>query len=190
MAPRAVLQYPHQLLKQKSKPIERFDEELASLFADLTDTMRAHPGCVGLAAVQIGVLKRALVVDVSGSPRAGENRGLLCLVNPEILEASRWKISREGCLSFPRLVADVKRARRLLLRAYSPEGKKMEWASVDFEAVALQHEIDHLDGILFLDRIRSAADLHERRSAPLQYPLHPDKIKKQADPPDIPLRRG
>jgi peptide deformylase len=106
---------------------------------------------------------RALVVDVSASPRAREPHGLLRIANPEVVEASQWKIGREGCLSFPDLLANVKRAQRLRLRGTDPAGAPLELACVGYEAVALQHEVDHLDGIVFLDRIRSSRDLFERR---------------------------
>jgi peptide deformylase len=105
---------------------------------------------------------RALLVDASRSKRPNENQGLLCLVNPVILEASQWKVSREGCLSFPDLLANVKRAQRVRVRAVDAEGKPFEMIASGFEAVAIQHEMDHLDGILFLDRVRSSKDLIER----------------------------
>jgi peptide deformylase len=130
---------------------------------DLEETMRAHPGCVGLAAPQVGHDLRCLVVDVSSSPRAVENHGTLRLVNPRILEATQWKTSREGCLSFPDLLANVKRAQRIKVAALDEAGVPVGFVAVGFEAVALQHEIDHLDGVLFLDRIRSSKDLYERR---------------------------
>jgi peptide deformylase len=158
-----VLVYPHPLLKQPAAAADPRDPELARIFEDLVDTMRHHRGCVGLAAPQIGRLVRALVVDVSASPRARDPHGLLRLVNPEIVEASQWKVGREGCLSFPELLANVKRAHRLRLRAFDPAGAALEVATGGFEAVALQHEIDHLDGLVFLDRIRSSRDLFERR---------------------------
>jgi peptide deformylase len=158
-----VLLYPHPLLKTPAEPARPGDPELASVFADLLDTMRHHPGCVGLAAPQIGRLVRALVVDVSASPRAKEPHGLLCLVNPVVREASQWKIGREGCLSFPDLLANVKRAQKLRIEALSPQGEPLDLACTGYEAVALQHEVDHLDGLVFLDRIRSSRDLFERR---------------------------
>ena len=162
MAVRPVLTYPHPLLKEKALEIPG-GPTLEAVFTDLADTLRHHPGCVGLAAPQIGYPYRCLVVDVSGSPRAGENHGFLRLMDPKILEASQWKWGREGCLSFPDLLANVKRAQKLRLAALDQAGNPVEWVCVDFEAVALQHEIDHLDGILFLDRIRSTKDLFERK---------------------------
>ena len=158
-----VLVYPHPLLKKPAAPADPRDPELARVFEDLVDTMRHHRGCVGLAAPQIGRLVRAMVVDVSGSARAREPHGLIRIANPEIVEASQWKIGREGCLSFPDLLANVKRAHKLRLRGVDPGGEPVDLGTVGFEAVALQHEVDHLDGLVFLDRIRSSRDLFERR---------------------------
>jgi peptide deformylase len=157
-----VLIYPHPLLKTAAPPADPRDPELARTFDDLVDTMRHHRGCVGLAAPQIGRLVRALVVDVSASPRARDAHGLLRVVNPVVSEATQWKIGREGCLSFPDLLANVKRAHRIRIRGLSPEGAPLDLVCVGFEAVALQHEVDHVDGFVFLDRIRSSRDLFER----------------------------
>ncbi len=126
------------------------------------DTLRAFPGCVGLAAPQVGAMVRCLVVDVSASSRAGQSHGLLQLANPRLVEASQWKISREGCLSFPNLLANVKRAQKIRVSALDPSGLPLDLTCTGYEAVAIQHEMDHLDGILFLDRIRSSKDLFER----------------------------
>ena len=158
-----VLTYPHPLLKEKIPESAARDPLGAAALSDLVETMRYHEGCVGLAAPQIGHKVRALVVDVSRSARPGENHGLLKLINPEMLEASQWKVGREGCLSFPNLLANVKRAQKIRVRAFDADWNPMELTCVGFEAVALQHEIDHLDGVLFLDRIRSSKDLFERR---------------------------
>lgn len=158
--------YPDPLLKTATPLADPADPALAGVFADLVDTLRHHPGCVGLAAPQIGRLVRAMVVDVSSSPRAREHHGLLCLVNPVVQEASQWKISREGCLSFPDLLANVKRAQKIRLQAVDREGRRVDLPCTGFEAVALQHETDHLDGIIFLDRIRSSRDLFERHRGP------------------------
>ncbi len=163
MAVVPVLTYPHPLLKRPAPLAAPGDPEIARVFEDLVDTMRHHRGCVGLAAPQIGRLVRALVVDVSASPRAREPHGLLCIVNPVISGASQWKIGREGCLSFPDLLANVKRAQKIRIQGAAPDGRSLDLGCVGFEAVALQHEVDHLDGIVFLDRIRSSKDLFERR---------------------------
>jgi len=164
MAVQTVLTYPDPRLKQASPETDLKNPRWAGLFTDLVDTLRAFPGCVGLAAPQIGAMARCLAVDVSSSPRGGENHGLVLLVNPRLVEASQWKIGREGCLSFPDLLANVKRAQKTRLTGLDPAGRLLELSCVGFEAVAIQHEIDHLDGILFLDRIRSSKDLFERRT--------------------------
>ncbi len=163
MAVQTVLTYPDPRLKQASPETDLQNPRWAGLFTNLVDTLRAFPGCVGLAAPQIGAMARCLVVDVSSSPRAGENHGLLRLVNPRLLETSQWKIGREGCLSFPDLLANVKRAQKIRLAALDASGQPVDLSCSGFESVAIQHEMDHLDGILFLDRIRSSKDLFERR---------------------------
>ena len=165
MPTRPVLTYPNPILKQEMPEMGVEDLGWEAILADLADTMVSHPGCVGLAAPQIGHLARCLVVDVSRSSRGAENHGLLQLVNPRILEASQWKVSREGCLSFPDLLANVKRAQKIRVTAMNERKEKVELACVGYEAVAIQHEIDHLDGILFLDRIRSSKDLYERKKS-------------------------
>jgi len=173
MAVLQVLTYPHPALKEKAPEGTPGDPLLEEALRDLEDTMKAHPGCVGLAASQVGRNLRCLVVDVSSSPRALEHHGTLRLVNPRILEATQWKVSREGCLSFPDLLANVKRAQKLRLSAFNGKGEPLEILTTGFEAVALQHEIDHLDGLLFLDRIRSSKDLFERRKEPQKSLLQP-----------------
>lgn len=166
MAVVPVLIYPHPLLKKKAPVADPADPQLARVFEDLVDTLRHHRGCVGLAAPQIGHLVRALVVDVSGSPRARDHHGLMRIVNPVLAESSQWKIGREGCLSFPDLLANVKRAQKARVQGLGVQGEPLDLACTGYEAVALQHEIDHVDGIVFLDRIRSSHDLFERRRRP------------------------
>ncbi|HUO58563.1 MAG TPA: peptide deformylase [bacterium] len=174
MAVRPVLTYPHPMLKEKASGVP-IGPTLEQVLLDLTDTLRHHPGCVGLAAPQIGYPYRCVVVDVSGSPRAGENHGFLRLVGPRILEATQWKWGREGCLSFPDLLANVKRAQKLRIAALDVQGQALELRCQGYEAVAIQHEMDHLDGILFLDRIRSSKDLFER-----QKPAAPTLIMEKS----------
>jgi peptide deformylase len=130
--------------------------------------MRANQGCVGLAAPQLGDEVRIVVVDVSDHPRATRHHGLLVLVNPVIRLSSGNEIAREGCLSIPDLTANVKRATEVLVEASDPEGTTRAIEAEGFEARALQHEIDHLDGILFLDRVASlTTDVFRRkRSGP------------------------
>jgi peptide deformylase len=128
--------------------------------------MRASPGGVGISAPQLGVLKRIMVVDVSASRRGAqvENHGLLVLINPEILAKGGRQIVREGCMSIPDYTANIVRAQWVLVDALDVEGRQMILESVGFEAVAIQHEVDHLDGILFLDRVASVkTDLFRRK---------------------------
>lgn len=156
MAVQPILVYPHPILKRVSHPIDHFGDEIRSLADDLIDTMRAGPGSVGVAAPQIGVLLRMCVVDVSASRQGKENNhGLLVMANPEIMEREGGAIMREGCMSVPDYTGDVERSTRVVVRYQDLEGG---WRMVDatgFEAVAIQHELDHLDGLLFLDRITS-----------------------------------
>lgn len=156
MAVKTVLNYPDPLLKSPCRPVERFDGEIRQLVEDLTDTMLAGPGSVGVAAPQIGVSLRVCVVDVSKNRNGKENNhGRLLMINPEILERSGSAVMREGCMSVPDYTGDVERATEISLSYLEPDGTRREFTATGFEAVAIQHEVDHLDGLLFLDRISS-----------------------------------
>jgi peptide deformylase len=156
VAVREVLRYPHPALKQTAAPadLER-QAEIVGLAADLVDTMDDHPGCVGLAAPQLAELVRMIVVDVTGDRRAISSNGRLVLANPRIVSASGSEVAREGCLSIPELTANVRRATEIVVEALTPAGESRRVESKGFEARCLLHEIDHLDGILFLDRVAS-----------------------------------
>ncbi len=131
-------------------------DQAARLADDLLETMRSFPGCVGIAANQVGELARVIVVDLSEHPKAADaNHGLLQLVNPRITASAGAEVGREGCLSIPDYTANVKRAVTITLEALTPAGEPLEVESVGFEARCLQHELDHLDGLLFLDRVDS-----------------------------------
>lgn len=157
MAVRRVLRVPHPDLKRVARAVEA--EEVERVAADLVDTMRAHPGCVGLAAPQLGELVRLVVVDVTGHPKATTANGLLVLANPRVAASEGSEVAREGCLSIPDLTANVRRAQRVRIEA---DGAAVE--SEGFEARCLLHELDHLDGVLFLDRVDSlATDVFRRR---------------------------
>jgi peptide deformylase len=168
VAIREVLRYPDPILKREARPVGATDTNLvAPLAEDLVDTMRAHPGCVGLAAPQIGELVRVVVVDVAGHPKATSSNGLLVLVNPRIVHASGAEVAREGCLSIPDLTANVRRATEVTVAATVVGGKPTMVDSRGFEARCLQHELDHLDGLLFLDRVASlTADVFRRARRP------------------------
>jgi peptide deformylase len=155
---RPVLRYPHPALKQVARPVGR-EEEPAAAATDLVDTMRSFPGCVGLAAPQIGEPVRIVAVDVSDHPKAAVSHGLLVLVNPRVVGQEGAEVAREGCLSIPHLTANVRRATHIEIEA---RGARIE--TEGFEARCLLHEIDHLDGLLFLDRVDSlAVDVFRRK---------------------------
>lgn len=156
MPARSILLYPHAFLKEFCAPVTAIDDEIRALIRDLIDTMRSGPGSVGVAAPQIGSLLRVCVVDVSKSKLGKDNNhGLLILINPEILRQEGAAVMREGCMSVPDYTGDVERAVEITLRFLDENGELREIETSGFEAVALQHEIDHLDGLLFLDRITS-----------------------------------
>jgi peptide deformylase len=166
MAILPILQFPDPRLKEKSDPVTGVTAEVSAFIDDLLETMRASPGCVGIAAPQVGVARRIIVVDVSAHRRGGqeENHGLLVLVNPEILARGGKQLVREGCMSVPDYTANVQRAQWVLVDALDREGKQTILEAIGFEAVAIQHEADHLDGYLFLDRVSSIkTDLFRRK---------------------------
>lgn len=157
-----MLQLPERVLKRRATDVGTLIDR--QLLDDLVDTMRASPACVGLAAPQIGVSKRALVVDVTAHPKTTVCHGLVVLVDPVIVESSRVEVGREGCMSVPDLTANVARAGRLVVMGRGADGRSTVIATEGFEARALQHEIDHLDGLLILDRVASlATDVFRRK---------------------------
>jgi peptide deformylase len=156
MPAQKILLYPHPILKKMAHAVDAVDDVILGLVEDLVDTMREGPGSVGVAAPQIGVSLRVCVVDVSGNRHGKENNhGLLVLVNPEILRREGVAVMREGCMSVPDYTGDVERATTIELRYLDSQGSPRTIVASGFEAVAIQHEMDHLDGILFLDRITS-----------------------------------
>lgn len=162
MPVRPVAALPSSVLKQVAVPTKVPDAELA---ADLVDTMNVSPGCVGLAAPQIGVSRRAFCLDVSGHPKGRPNHGLVVLFDPEIVFADGAEVRREGCMSVPDFTANVRRALSVVVRGTDPGGTTQVYESSGFEARAFQHEIDHLDGLLILDRVASlATDVFRRKT--------------------------
>ena len=149
-----ILVYPDPRLAQISSPVESFDDELLSFVFNLEETMRAGPPSVGIAAPQAGHFERIIIVDVSSKPKT-PNHGKLTLINPKILYKQGSMIGREGCLSVPEYTGNVSRAEKITLQALNSEGRRLNCAMEGFEARAVQHEIDHLDGLLFLDRLVS-----------------------------------
>jgi len=158
-----VLRYPNAVLKEPARHAGEIGDATRALAEDLVDTMRAGPATVGLAAPQIGVGVRALCLDVSSHPRAATSHGLVVLFDPELVEAHDAEVLREGCLSVPDFTANVRRARHIVLAGHDADGVARVFNMEGFEARAAQHELDHLDGLLILDRIRSAEDLFPRR---------------------------
>jgi peptide deformylase len=154
---REVLTFPNPMLKRVCEPADRQAAE--ALAEDLVDTMRAHQGCVGIAAPQIGEPVKVAVIDVSAHRLTTSSHGLLLLINPNIQQTAGHFVAREGCLSLPTITADVGRAVRVELSA--TPGAPNIW-SEGFEARAIQHEMDHLQGILILDRVTSVHALHPR----------------------------
>jgi peptide deformylase len=149
MAVVEIKKYPAAVLKKKTAPVTAFGEELERLIDDMVETMYAAPG-VGLAAPQVGVSKRLAVIDISSRD---EKYPLIVLINPLIV-ASEGEIEfEEGCLSIPEYTAKVRRAENLVVRAQDREGREVEIEAGGLLAIALQHEIDHLDGMLLIDRI-------------------------------------
>jgi peptide deformylase len=166
MAVRPIVLYPDPVLRQATGVVEQFDDELAQLTEDLAETMYDAPG-VGLAAPQIGVEARVAVVDVApGAPESD----LLVLVNPRIIESSGRTKAEEGCLSIPGFSEQVERPERLLVEASDVRGERFELEATDFLARAVCHEIDHLDGILFFQRLTGLRkELALRRLRKLPY---------------------
>ena len=148
---RPVLQFPDKRLLGVSRPIEMITDELRQLAQDMCEVMYDEPG-IGLAATQVGEPVRLIVVDTEWKDEHHE-RNPLILVNPELSEHECEVLWKEGCLSVPDFEAEVKRAERVLLRALDLDGKEVEMRAEGLQAVCFQHEVDHLDGKLFIDRI-------------------------------------
>lgn len=155
MAVREILVYPDPVLKQVSTEVRDFGHLLTEILADLEDTLLDSPYCVGIAAPQISHLRRVILIDLTRSRKPVENQGRLFLINPKILSKEGSISGREGCLSLPHLTANVDRASKIKVAYLQRNGEPAELESRDFEARVIQHEIDHLDGLLFLDRVSS-----------------------------------
>lgn len=159
-----ILKLPDPRLKQVSDSVTEFDETLRSFIADLEETRRNGPAAVGIAAPQVGYFQRIVIIDCSATRRPVPNHGHLILVNPEITHWEGYEPGREGCLSVPDYTGNVIRATRIHLVARDPQGESREFDMEGYEARAAQHEIDHLDGMLFVDRVVSRrTDLFRRK---------------------------
>ncbi len=151
MAIRTIIAYPEPLLRQRAREVEQFDDELRTLIKDMEETMYDAPG-IGLAAPQVAVSRRVIVVDKGV---VGEERDSMALINPVIIERESSQIDEEGCLSVPGITANVKRFKTITVKYQTEDGTPKELVAEDRFAVVLQHEIDHLDGILFIDHLSS-----------------------------------
>lgn len=163
MAVRPIVRYPDPRLKRRAEPFGELTEAARALGADLVDTMRASPACVGLAAPQIGVPRRALCLDVRGHPHATSTNGLVVMFDPDVVAAGGSELRREGCLSVPHLTADVGRPIRVTVRGMGLDGRALLVEAEGFEARAFLHEVDHLAGTLILDRVRGPSALFPRK---------------------------
>jgi peptide deformylase len=149
MAVLDILHYPNPVLKEKARPVQKIDASIRKLAQDLAETMYAAPG-VGLAANQVGRPLRLAVIDLAP---ADQPKNLLVLINPEIVAAEGECTWDEGCLSVPDCNEEVKRSKKVVVRYQNLEGETAEIAGEELLGIALQHEIDHLDGVLFIDRL-------------------------------------
>ena len=165
MPVRPVVLYPDPRLKAVCEPCSEVDDAVRAAAQDLLDTMDAcPPRTVGIAAPQIGVLSRLAIVDTSRNPKYPTGHGLLALVNPTIMASDGEQFFREGCLSLPDYTANIKRHAHIAVAALNLDGEPITLEAEGFEAVVLQHEIDHLDGVLFLDRVANLkTDLFRRK---------------------------
>jgi peptide deformylase len=153
------------VLSRPGDDVDPADAATIELAGDLLATQLVSPGCVGLAAQQIGVAARVFSIDVSHHPKTRTCHGRFALCNAVVVSASRKERGREGCMSVPDFTGDVARGRRLVVRGQLPlTGQWVDITTDGFEAVALQHEIDHTNGLLFLDRVSGAHGIHPRRT--------------------------
>ena len=160
---RTILTYPNPLLRQKARPVIHFDKELQQIADDMAETMYDAPG-IGLAATQIGDPRQLIVVDVSKNK--GEKK-FMPLVNPRIISSEGHQIDEEGCLSVPEITSNVKRFKKIIVTYQDITGEAAEITAEERFAVVLQHEIDHLHGILFIDHL-----------SPLKRQLYKKRVKK------------
>jgi len=160
-----IVRAPAACLSAVGDKVDPTSAESVQLAADLVATMRVSPGCVGLAAPQVGVSAQLFSVDVSAHPKTRDHHGTFVLCNAEVVESSRNEKAREGCMSVPDFTGDVKRATRLVVRGFLPgTGEEVVVEANAFEARALQHELDHCQGLLFLDRAAGAHAIYARKT--------------------------
>lgn len=164
MSTKNIVQYPEKVLREETKQVTFFDDKLSQLIEDMAETMYQAPG-IGLAAPQVGESLKLIVVDITEDPE-GEKQ-FQALVNPELIAHEGKQIDEEGCLSVPELTAKVERFKKITVVYQDPDGAEHELTTEDRFAVVLQHEIDHLNGILFIDHL-----------SPLKRKMYKNKVKK------------
>jgi peptide deformylase len=161
----SIRKFPDPILKAPTRLVHRIDGPVARLIEAMVETMRRHPRCVGLAAPQVGGSVQIAVMDASVHPKAASTHGLLVLVNPRLDRREGSSIQREGCLSVPDFTANVQRSTRVRVQALDAQGSLREYWMEGFEAIVAQHEIDHLEGKLFLDRVANLkTDVFRRKT--------------------------
>jgi len=159
-----ILKLPDLRLKEASQEVVHFDDELRAFIADLEDTRLDGPAAVGIAAPQVGRFQRIVIMDCSTTRKPVPNHGYLVLINPRIVHWDGFEAGREGCLSVPHHTGEVIRASKIRIEASDPHGKPLAFDMEGYEARVAQHEIDHLDGMLFVDRVVSRhTDLFKRK---------------------------
>jgi len=180
MAVRDIVIYPEgkEILRRKCDPARRLKQQTKKVVQDLVDTLNAHPDGIGLAAPQIGAHVRVVVVRLGGGPDSERVPGPpLPLINPEIIEARDEKRDFDGCLSFPGLYGETVRPHYLRVTGLDEEGRAFDRVFEGFDAVVVHHELDHLDGVLFIDRVESLEYLYRIREGPngnlVRVPLSP-----------------
>jgi len=159
-----ILKYPHPLLKKRCEEVDRIDGVVKKLIRDMTETMYQANG-IGLAACQVGVSRRVIVVDVSP---IDQEKDFFSIINPEVISEEGEIEHEEGCLSVPDCLEKLKRKEKVLVRGFSPAGKEIEISAEGILAIAIQHEIDHINGVLILDRISR-----------LKREIYRNKLKKE-----------
>lgn len=160
---RPVRFFPDPVLAGACDPIGEVDDDALALARDLLDTMRSSPHSVGVAAPQIGVARRAFCVDITGHRKARSGHGEVVLFDPVVVASEGGEVGREGCMSVPDLTGDVRRASALVVRGLGLDGEERTYEVDAFEARAFQHELDHLDGLLFVDRVIAGDRIFRRR---------------------------
>ncbi len=153
MAKLSIRRFPDPILKKSTQKVERIDARVGTFIEQMIALMRANKRCVGLAAPQVGSNLQIAVMDGSGHPKVAHGHGLIVMVNPQVLELEGRCVQREGCLSIPDFTANVQRGTSIRFRSFDQYGEARVISLEGFEAIIAQHELDHLNGKLFLDRV-------------------------------------